>query len=89
MIIKFDKSFIKDITKLKNKNVADDVKKLIANLETLNNISEVKNVKKMEGFTDFYRIRIGDYRIGIELENNNSITFLKLKHRKDIYKYFP
>ena len=43
----------------------------------------------MEGFTDFYRIRIGDYRVGIELENDNSVTFLKLKHRKDIYKYFP
>ena len=27
MIIKFDKSFIKDITKLKNKKVADEVKK--------------------------------------------------------------
>ena len=89
MIIKFDKSFIKDITKLKNKKVADEVKKLITTLETLNNISEVKNVKKMEGFANFYRIRIGDYRIGIELENYNSVTFLKLKHRKDIYKYFP
>ena len=42
----------------------------------------------MKGFKNFYRIRVGDYRIGISLERG-VVTFLAFAHRKDIYKKFP
>lgn len=31
---------------------------------------------------------MGEYRIGIKLENNE-IIFITVKHRKDIYRKFP
>jgi len=43
----------------------------------------------MQGFKTFYRIRIGDYRIGIELENPTTLRFIIVLHRKNIYKKFP
>lgn len=43
----------------------------------------------MKGHAGFYRIRIGDYRVGFELVNNNEILLILVAHRKDIYKRFP
>ena len=43
----------------------------------------------MQGFQTFYRVRLGDYRVGVELQEDNSILFILVAHRKEIYKYFP
>jgi mRNA interferase RelE/StbE len=51
-------------------------------------LSEIKNVKKLKGFSNAYRIRIGDYRIGVTFENN-IVKFARVAHRKEIYKIFP
>jgi mRNA-degrading endonuclease RelE of RelBE toxin-antitoxin system len=40
------------------------------------------------GFTTAYRIRIGDYRIGIFFKED-TVIFARILHRKDIYKLFP
>lgn len=50
--------------------------------------SDVKNIKKLRGYESFYRVRIGDYRIGFEYKERE-IVFYRVLHRKDIYKYFP
>jgi mRNA interferase RelE/StbE len=42
----------------------------------------------MEGFKTFYRIRIGDYRVGIELKKD-TVWFITIATRKDIYKNSP
>ena len=47
--------------------------------------------KKMEGQKkgeNFYRIRVGEYRIGVENINPKVIVLLIVK-RNDIYKVFP
>jgi len=36
----------------------------------------------------YYRIKIGDYRIGMTVEGN-LVTLVRFLHRKDIYRYFP
>jgi len=35
-----------------------------------------------------YRIGIGDYRIGLILEDE-TLIFVRFLHRKDLYRYFP
>jgi mRNA interferase RelE/StbE len=42
----------------------------------------------MQGYDSFYRIRSGEYQIGIEIVNEE-IIFTRFLHRKDVYKYFP
>ncbi len=37
---------------------------------------------------NYYKIRVGDYRIGIKFEHE-TLTFERILHRKDIYKVFP
>jgi mRNA interferase RelE/StbE len=53
-----------------------------------NTVSDIVNIKKLSGFKYHYRIRIGNYRVGIVIKNNE-VIFERFLHRKDIYKYYP
>ena len=88
MIIEFKKSFLKELKKLKNKHLKDSIIDCITQIESSQNITDIKNLKKLTGYESYYRIRIGDYRIGIKIEDQ-IIYFVVFEHRKDIYKGFP
>ncbi len=89
MIVSFKKVFLKDLEKL-NENDARHIKKMVfKTFPSANNISEFHNVKKLKGTSSFFRMRVGDYRIGFELRSTDHIVFYRVLHRKDIYKYFP
>jgi mRNA interferase RelE/StbE len=89
MIIEFDKSFEKSLIKVKEKALFNKIESLIETIEKAEKISEIKNVKKLTGFKNYYRIRIGDFRLGFEKINDNTIRFITLARRKDIYSIFP
>lgn len=80
--------FYKDLDKIDNKKLAQKVIQIIENIEKATTLSEIKNLKKMQGFSICYRIKIGDYRIGLFYEIN-MIELARFVHRKDIYKLFP
>ena len=88
MNVEFDKSFHKALKKVTQKSLFPKIEEVINECEVANSIKDVSNLKKMRGFTSFYRIRIGDYRIGVEI-NDQTLTFITIAHRKDIYKNFP
>ncbi len=42
--------------------------------------------KKIKGYSNAYRIRLGDYRVIYEIRNLELIIFVvKIGHRKDVY----
>ena len=88
MEIKIDKSFQKDTRRIKDKTVLQRIANTIANVQRANNLDDIKNLKKIQGTQSMYRIRIGDYRLGIII-SDNTVEFIRCLHRKDIYKYFP
>ena len=49
----------------------------------------IPSMKKMKGYRRYYRIRVGDYRIGCEVGENGQVTFYRVKSRADIYQVFP
>jgi mRNA interferase RelE/StbE len=43
--------------------------------------------KKIQGYDDYYRIRIGQYRVVYHIGKKiRIITIIKIGHRKDVYK---
>ncbi len=88
MEIIYEKDFEKDLLKIRNKKVLELIKNKIAEIKNSNSLSDVKNIKKLVGYKTFYRIRILEYRIGVEVIENKLI-FACIFHRKDIYRYFP
>lgn len=88
MKTEFLSHFFKSIDKLKSSDVKNDVVNAIMNVEQAKDTSEIKSLKKLSGHKFSHRIRIGDYRIGVFIENE-IVEFAVVAHRKDIYKIFP
>ncbi len=87
--ITYAESFLKDLKLLKSTPYYKRIKNLcFEELQGYSKVAEIKNLKKIEGHQKFYRLRIGNYRIGVYI-NGNLVEVLRVLHRKDIYKYFP
>lgn len=82
------KSFFKDLKKINDKKLLKEIKDLFDKIDKADNLQNISNVKKLKGFEEFYRIRIGKYRIGI-IYKDNRVIFIRILPRKDIYKFFP
>ena len=89
MIVNFDRSFSKSIDKLTDKQVREKIKATIIKLEQAQSINNLAGVKPMKGHHGYYRLRIGDYRLGFELTAPGELLLILIAHRKDIYKKFP
>lgn len=88
MKYQIERSFQKDFNKLKNKELAKDILSAINNVKIAPNKTSIKNLKKLTGYKNAYRIRVGNHRIGVTIENN-IVTFVAFDHRKEIYRSFP
>jgi len=89
MIVEFDKSFDKSLNKIQDPTILRRLRRVIIQLENSPSLLQVPNIVKLTGYTDYYRIRIGDYRVGIEVINGTTIRFIIIANRKNIYKNFP
>ncbi len=89
MIFDFDKSFTKDLKKRKtDKQLMERVRQVILAVEAAPDIHTIRNLKKLKTQGNHYRIRIGDYRLGLVIEND-TVSFVRCLHRSEIYRYFP
>jgi len=84
----FTEDFSKELEKITVDKIKQKVYLAILNVESANSLNEIINFKKLSGYKNAYRIKIGDYRIGIVVVEN-TVLFVRVKHRKDIYKLFP
>jgi mRNA interferase RelE/StbE len=47
-------------------------------------------VQKLVGYQKYYKIRIGNYRVGVKIDPvDHIIVFQRVLHRKEIYRKFP
>jgi len=84
----FKDSFTKDLRSVKEKGLLKGIKMVIDSFEKADSLFEIQNLKKIRGGDNFYRVRVGDFRIGISY-SDNTVFFIRFINRKDIYKYFP
>ncbi len=85
------RSFLKDL-KSKPKAVVHAVEKLISQLEAAKNLDQSgTDFRKMEGQKkgeSYYRIRVGDWRVGVEYIHPKVIV-IRILARGEVYKHFP
>jgi len=88
MKVKFKNSFIKDLKKLPEA-VKQQIERLVyVDIPELDQFADIRSIKKIEGYENYYRIKKENYRIGFE-RRDELIVFHRVMHRKDIYRYFP
>lgn len=88
MNVQFLDQFNRDVNRLQHASVKRALSKTIEEIKSANSLSEIRNIKKLQGFKAAYRVRIGDYRLGFFL-TGNTIEFARILNRKEIYRYFP
>jgi mRNA interferase RelE/StbE len=84
----FRDSFTKDLRGVKTKGLLGRVREVIEAAEKADSPAELSNLKKLKGGGNYFRVRVGEYRLGLALEND-TIVFVRFLNRKDIYKHFP
>ena len=81
------KTFEKQL-KLVPKYIRESALEVLEALEKAKNVTEIKDLKKLSGYTNYYRIRIGNYRMGLQIIDPKIIVVIIL-HRGTVYKVFP
>lgn len=89
MTIEYSDKFVKDLKALKGTASFAKIYALAFDFApAMGDPAEIPHFSKLEGFENYYRIRIGDYRIGVKIEDN-AFIFMRVLHRKEIYRFFP
>ncbi len=90
MEVLFKKTFIKDFEKLPNDKKEKIREVCFYIFPGIDNLVDFEKypIRKLKGFDDYYRIKIGNFRIGFK-KSDNQIIFMRVLHRKDIYRRFP
>ncbi|MDI6802140.1 MAG: type II toxin-antitoxin system RelE/ParE family toxin [Thermodesulfovibrionales bacterium] len=88
MKFRIEKTFAKDVDNIRDRNALSKLQDFIALLENAESIHSMPHIKKIEGYDSFYRIKIGNYRLGMDV-SSKEVVLLRFLHRKDIYRYFP
>jgi len=83
----FRQSFLKELEGMNDK-LRRRVKAAIEEVEKADSLQQISGLKKLKGGGNYYRLRIGDFRVGLALESGK-VIFVRLTNRKDIYRYFP
>jgi len=86
--VEFNESFLKDLKAINDKSVLAKIRATIETVEQADSLDKITHLKKMRGSREYYRIRIGEFRLGVRLEAD-TLLFIRFLNRKDIYRYFP
>lgn len=87
MNVEVNRKFLKDLAKLPARE-RQKIERFVFEESQLINFVEEVGFRKLQGYSNFYRVRFGDYRVGVRYESE-TLVFERVLHRKDIYRYFP
>lgn len=88
MNVEFKSSFARDLRAIRDRPLLARLQAVVQSVEQAETLSALPNVTRLQGGDSFYRIRVGDYRIGIVLEAE-TVVFVRCLNRREIYRYFP
>ena len=88
MKVKVKKRFIKNLESLGRRELVDESEFALKSAEEASKPEDIPAFKWLTGYSNYSRIRIDDYRIGVRIDGD-SITIICLLHRSVVYKEFP
>ena len=88
MQIEYDGRFTRDLRRVRNQQIFARVQRKIEELKAVSSLGDVTGVEKLRSSRNFYRIRIGVYRLGLELEVNK-VKLVRFRHRREFYRSYP
>lgn len=81
--------FNRDLRRIREPFIASRLNRKIEELEAAASIRDVSEVRRLNAPRGrHYRIRIGEYRLGVTLEGD-TVVLAGIGHRRDFYRRFP
>jgi mRNA interferase RelE/StbE len=84
----FRASFLRDVKHIRDAGVKRRIREVITQVEAATQLDQLHQLSKLAGYSGAYRLRVGDYRVGVFIESG-SVEFVRVLHRREIYRYFP
>jgi mRNA interferase RelE/StbE len=85
----YKKVFLKDLAAIPRRYRSRIERLVFEQIPASDTIFQDFDIHKMRGFENYYRIRVGQYRIGCKVTSDNEIIFYRVKSRGEIYRIFP
>lgn len=85
----YKKIFLKDLAAIPKRHRSRIERLVFDEIPASGNIFTDFDIDRMKGFEHFWRIRSGNYRIGIKIIKDSPIIFYRVKSREEIYRAFP
>jgi len=89
MTVEYEQSFYDDFENIVDKHIIRRAYSAIKKLKSASSLREVTNIIPMKGAPGFFRIRFGEYRIGFQVIEDNTVVLLAINRRSVFYRYFP
>lgn len=87
MIVHYSKSFLRDYRKIqKSKALLDKIEAVALQFQSAKSLQDIPGIKNLK--LSYYRVRLGDYRLGFRLADDE-VIFECILHRREIYRYYP
>lgn len=87
--VEYNKRFLKDLASLPVEIQTRVEPIIFIEIESENPFA-LGYIEKVTGYTDKYKIRVGDYRIGISIDKQTkTLVCQRIAHRREIYRIFP
>jgi mRNA interferase RelE/StbE len=87
--VEYTKRFLKELAALPVE-IQTRVELIIFQELESENPFDLGYLEKMTGYADKYKIRLGDYRIGITIDKQTkTLICQRIAHRREIYRIFP
>ena len=88
MRVEYSKQFLKELAHIPSKTRISIEKFIFDELPGLDDITESRKIESLKGYRNFFKVRFGNYRVGLHKEGG-IVVAKRVLHRKEIYRYFP
>lgn len=88
MKVVFKKTFLRDLERIPKdaRRRVDDL--VFRKIPAAKELRDIPDIVKLKGYDQYFRIRAGDYRVGLELRED-ALVLVRILDRKEIYRRFP
>lgn len=88
MKVVYQKRFLKDLASVPS-NLRPSIERFVfEELPRADSLQSTGKVEKLKGHTNFFKVRFGDFRIGLSFAGD-TVTLERVLNRKEIYRKFP
>jgi mRNA-degrading endonuclease RelE of RelBE toxin-antitoxin system len=89
MKIKAERTFLKDLKKIKDNKIRAKIQEAVEAIEGASSVEEIKNLERLKGNPDFYRLKFDyRYRLGLRIDDD-TVELLRVGSREGFYNSFP